>query len=130
MNLPFAKICITKNYGNYLAYLFVFVVMLILNIKTPLVADDYSFSLVSVSSGERITSISQIYDSLVHLYFNWTGRVILFSLTEFFLMYDKIFFSIFNTFVFIILIYYILKLACVSHTDDAKNGENLVSYSY
>ena len=96
MNLPFAKICITKNYGNYLAYLFVFVVMLILNIKTPLVADDYSFSLVSVSSGERITSISQIYDSLVHLYFNWTGRVILFSLTEFFLMYDKIFFSIFN----------------------------------
>ncbi|MDD5868653.1 MAG: DUF6056 family protein, partial [Succinatimonas sp.] len=42
----------------------------------------------------------------------------------------KIFFSIFNTFVFIILIYYILKLACVSHTDDAKNGENLVSYSY
>ena len=54
----------------------------------------------------------------------------LFSLTEFFLMYDKIFFSIFNTFVFIILIYYILKLACVSHTDDAKNGENLVSYSY
>ena len=76
MNLPFAKICITKNYGNYLAYLFVFVVMLILNIKTPLVADDYSFSLVSVSSGERITSISQIYDSLVHLYFNWTGRVV------------------------------------------------------
>ncbi len=131
MNSVFAKFSITKNsYGNYFAYFFVFVVMLILNIKTPLVADDYSFTLVSVASGQRIASISQIYDSLNYLYFNWTGRVILFSLTEFFLMYDKIFFSIFNTFVFIILIYYILKLACVSHTDDAKNGENLVSYSY
>ena len=105
--------------SNMFAYAFVFVVMLILNLKTPLVADDFSFSLFD---NQRITSFSQVFESMYRFYFYWSGRVICTGLAQIFLMYDKSVFSIFNTFVFVLLIFYIIKISTYIPNSNLTNS--------
>lgn len=56
-------------------FMTVFVLFLLLNILTPLYADDYSYSF-SFATGERINNISQIIPSQIIHYYNLNGRSI------------------------------------------------------
>ena len=66
---------------------------LVLNIYTPLVADDYSYSL-------GIHSVSDIFASIYDSYFNWNGRCVVIFLGQFWLLAGKPFFNIANTLVY------------------------------
>jgi len=71
----------------------VMLLFLMLNIYTPLVADDYSYSL-------GINSISDIFPSLYNSYFNWSGRCVVIFLGQFWLLAGKPIFNIANTIVY------------------------------
>lgn len=96
-NIRFRCLC------GMLIILAVFICMLILNQHTPLIADDFSYAF-STYDGLRINSVNEIIPSMYAHYMNWGGRVVVHFLAQFFLMYDKSFFDITNTIVFIILI--------------------------
>jgi len=66
---------------------------LILNIYTPLVADDYSLSL-------GIHSMPDIFRSIYKLYYNWSGRGVVIFFGQFWLLVGKPLFNIANTLVY------------------------------
>jgi len=75
----------------------VILLFLVLNIYTPLIADDYSYSL-------GINSIGDIFLSQYSHYFNWGGRSISLFLAQFWLFVGKSFFNIANTVVYCLFI--------------------------
>jgi hypothetical protein len=66
---------------------------LVLNIITPLIADDYSYSL-------GIQTVYDILASQYNQYFTWGGRCIAHFLAQFWLLMGKPLFNIANTFVY------------------------------
>lgn len=80
--------------------LFVFFILLIgvgmyiLNHYTTLIVDDYNYSF---SLGHRTTGIMDILQNQYNHYFAWGGRVVVHTIAQFFLMYDKAVFDIANT---------------------------------
>ena len=87
------------------AAILVIALFLVLNIYTPLIADDYSYSI-------GINSISDIFASQYSSYFNWGGRCVAHFIAQFWLLVGKPFFNIANTIVycvFILLIQFHIK---------------------
>lgn len=74
----------------------IFMLMLLLNFFTPLLADDYSYRLHRVTQ-EPITSITDIFESQYAHYFSWGGRSVVHFLAQLFLWIGKPFFTIINT---------------------------------
>lgn len=74
----------------------VFLLMLVLNIFTPLIADDYTYSVHRVTK-EPITSFWQILSSQYSHYFEWGGRSVVHTLAQLFLWMGKPFFTFINT---------------------------------
>ena len=81
--------------------------MLYCNLHTGLMADDYSYSF-SFSNGQRITNISQIFDSMRAHRQLVNGRVITHSFVQLFLMIPHVIFDIVNSLVFILEILMVL----------------------
>lgn len=87
--------------------LFVFFILLIgvgmyiLNHYTTLIVDDYSYSF---SLGHKTTGITDILQSQYNHYFTWGGRVVVHTIAQFFLMYDKAVFDIANTVAYLAMI--------------------------
>lgn len=67
----------------------------LLNYYTPLYGDDYSYSF-SFLTGERITSVSQIFSSQLGHYQNTNGRSITHSLAQLFLLIGDDLFNYIN----------------------------------
>ena len=84
-----------------LAVFFAFI--LVCNLLTPMVADDFSYSL-SWKTGERIQSIGDIIESLQVHYRTTNGRMIVHFLVHLFLMLPQIIFKLCNTCVFIVML--------------------------
>lgn len=82
----------------------VFIAILMLNLFTPLLNDDFPYSLYK---GKKITSIFTVFKSQYEHYFGWGGRNVVHFIAQTFLMFDKNVFNIFNTIVFILYIYLI-----------------------
>ena len=82
--------------------------MLYCNLHTGLMADDYSYSF-SLSNGQRITNVSQIFDSMRAHRQLVNGRVITHSFVQLFLMIPHVIFDIVNSLVFILEILMVLK---------------------
>ena len=99
------NIKLSKKQQTIIILVSIFVIMLVLNLLTPLIVDDYSYSLTK--SGERINSLMDILKYQWTQYFNWGGRTIAHIIAQTFLMFPKWIFSIANTIVYIILIYLI-----------------------
>lgn len=74
----------------------VLLLMLILNFFTPMVADDYSYSLNRVTR-ERIASFQDILESQYNHYFTWGGRNVVHTLAQLFLWIGKPFFTVMNS---------------------------------
>lgn len=98
------------------AYLFIiFISMLILNVLTPLIADDYSFALNL--KGEHLTGFKDIIDVQANYYLTWGGRIVAHTIGQTFLLFPKILFSICNSIVYTALVYLIYKHAKKDNKD-------------
>ncbi len=105
------KIKKTSNKNKiFLILTIIFIFMLILNFITPLIADDYSYAMMRDN-----TPIQNIYDIIINQighYFNWGGRTVAHTIAQIFLaLLGKNIFNIFNSLVYVLLIYLIYKLA-------------------
>jgi hypothetical protein len=86
--------------------------VLILNVLTPYVADDFVY-MFSLRDGKRITSFFQIFPSLYENYLSNNGRIVPHFFAQFFLMGPKWIFNIANTVMFVVLIALMIRLAGV-----------------
>lgn len=82
-----------------LSILLVFSIMLVMNILSPLVLDDFAYS-YSFADGERITSLSQIIPSMAKHYYIGNGRLLTHSAVQACLMMSPVVFDIFNSLLF------------------------------
>ena len=94
------------NIAILLITLLIGVLFYALNYYTPLCDDDYSYSF-SFSTGERIESIFQIFDSQIGHYQNTNGRSITHSLAQVFLLAGDNVFNFTNVIFFLVLLYLI-----------------------
>lgn len=81
----------------------IFIMMLVLNLLTPLIADDYSYSLNLDNT--KINSFMDVINYQWWHYFNWGGRTIAHTIAQVFLLFPKYLFSIINPLIYIALIY-------------------------
>ena len=91
---------------------FFFVILLALNILTPLISDDYCY-LYSFADGTRISSIADVFHSQVAHYYIMNGRVITHALCQIFLLLGKPVYNVINAATFVglgLLIYFIAFL--------------------
>lgn len=88
----------------------------VLNYYTPLYADDYSYSF-SFATGERMESITQLFDSQVAHYQNMNGRSVTHLLAQTFLLLGDNLFNFINVIFFLALLYLIYYHACGTFSD-------------
>lgn len=86
-----------KKLDRRAAYILVpvFLVMLLLNFLTPLLADDFTYCF-SFATGERVDSVSDIFPSMAAHRALCNGRVISHFLVQIFLMFPKVIFNFVN----------------------------------
>ena len=72
-----------------------FLLFVLLNFLTPLVSDDYRYAF-SFATGERITSVWQIFPSLYEHYFVMHGRTAVHFFTQLFMLTGKPVFNVLN----------------------------------
>lgn len=89
----------------------VFLIMLLLNILTVMVMDDYLYSF-SFETHERITNVLQIFPSMYRHYMMMNGRLLLHFLVQLVLMAPAIIFDILNTLMFCALVALIYYYCC------------------
>ena len=92
---------------KYLILFSIFIMMLILNFLTPLIADDYSYSFGL--ENKRITNIIDIILKQADHYMKWGGRTVAHTIANFFLMYSKYFFNVANSLIYTLLVYLIYE---------------------
>ena len=78
--------------------------MLTLNVFTPLIAYDYSYSF---GIDGRLKNIIDVIEKQINHYFTWGGRIVAHIIAQSFLLFPKIIFSIANTVIYTLLIYVI-----------------------
>jgi hypothetical protein len=92
----------TNNLNKILIVISICVILLflLLNIYTPLVSDDYSYSI-------GINSVLDILKSQYNSFFNWGGRNPAHFIAQFWLLLGKPFFNIANTLIYCVFIFLI-----------------------
>lgn len=101
-----------KNNNLFILTVFIiYILVLILNIYTPLIADDY-YRFLIFGEEKKITSFIDLYISVKNSYFNFMGRILPDIISRsFILINNKIIFNMVNSFMFIIFIMSIIKVA-------------------
>lgn len=94
----------------------IFVIVLILNLKTLYTADDYVYRFVyhtpSVSDHMQKITTGLIPYSMYNHYMNWNGRFVAHSVVQFFMQFDsKLPFDICNSLIYVLMIFFINKFA-------------------
>ena len=91
----------------------IFAVLFIMNSKTPLYKDDYSYSYTfAVKENKfRITTVKELIDSQINHYKVMNGRIVPHTLAQAFLMLDKSIFNVINAAAFTLLVFLIYYLA-------------------
>lgn len=87
----------------------IFLSMLILNYLTPILADDYSYSIAYDYT--RITNLVDIIKYQSHHYMTWGGRSVAHTIVQIFLIMPKWIFNICNSGVYTAIVYLIYLLA-------------------
>lgn len=102
-----------KNGINWLiiTVVAVFCGMLILNLYTPYIADDYQFKFI-FGTALPLKNGADAALSVRNLYMQWTGRSVAHSIAFLFLLGNKLIFNIFNTVVFVVLVLLMCKHIC------------------
>lgn len=87
----------------------IFILMLILNFITPIIADDFGYALNL--DGKHLRGLKDIINFQIVHYKWWGGRIIAHTLAQLFLMLPKYIFNICNSLCFTLLIYLIYKIS-------------------
>lgn len=98
---------ITNKHKLTIIISIIFISMLILNLLTPLIADDFSYSF---GIDGKIKNFYDIIIRQIDHYLTWGGRSVAHTIGQTLLLFPKTVFSILNTFAYIILIYLIYKI--------------------
>lgn len=85
------------------SFLLVFALMFVLNFYTPMYFDDFRY-VYSWETGERISSVSQIFPSMKAHYYGMNGRIPVHFLAQLFLLLKPIVFDLINSFAFALFI--------------------------
>jgi len=85
-------------------------IMLLLNIHTPLMMDDYDYSF-SLSTGERIQNVLDVVFSQIAHYKIWGGRSVVHAAAQLFLSMDKAVFNVANALMYLLLLLEIYAIA-------------------
>lgn len=96
----------------------IFIIMLICNALTDLVADDFAYN-YDFRNGEKITGFFQIFGSMKGHALSMNGRLCAHFFAQLFLLLPKWIFNIVNAFAFTLLISLIYKIASDKKTDNA-----------
>ena len=80
-----------------------FLLILLLNLKTPLLADDFYYAFVQ-GTNHKLANLVDVFNSQYTHYFNWGGRSIVHAIAQIFLLVGKPAFNIVNSIVYILLI--------------------------
>lgn len=119
---------------------FIFVFMLFVNSKTPLILDDYPYNFIfleedefppdfeeSVSdseffvTGEKITSINDIIKSMTAHYKTMNGRVVLHFIVQLMMLIGKPVFNVLNSFMYVIFLLLVYK-HCIGKAKKSNNA--------
>lgn len=87
----------------------IFFLFLILNILTPIIADDFGYALNLDKN--HLRGIKDIINFQIVHYNAWGGRSVAHTIAQFFLMLPKWIFNIFNSLCFTCLIYFIYSIS-------------------
>ena len=85
----------------------IFIVMLFLNMITPLIMDDFNYT---YGLEGKTNSIKDILEYQHWFYFNWGGRTVAHIFAQFFLMNNKILFNFLNAGMFTLMVYLIYDI--------------------
>ena len=94
----------------------IFLSMLVLNILTPMIADDYSYAL-NVNN-HKLTGVMDVIVYQINHYLTWGGRTVAHTIAQLFLMLPKMVFNVFNSGVYTLLVYLIYRLAKGTNKED------------
>lgn len=90
---------------TFAALVMIGVAFYVLNVLTPLYADDYSYLYTFIYTDHkfRITNLSQLFYSQLNHYMVMNGRTVAHTLAQMFLMWGKPVFNVVNTVTFLVL---------------------------
>ena len=113
--------------ATYFAFLIIFALVLVINLRTPLISDDYHFS---VFQDKKLQSLDDVFAFLHYFYFNWSGRLLptFFSLVSSFT--DKWVFSVVNSIVLMILLVMVFTLARIGTERKIKAYQVFFAFSF
>lgn len=81
------NIKLSKKQQTIIILAAIFIMMLVLNLLTPLLADDYSYGIGLDKT--RIDSIIDIINFQVNHYLTWGGRTVAHTIAQCFLLFPK-----------------------------------------
>ena len=117
------------NFGIIVVLLLIFFLILLLNSYTTFVADD--FNNLFTKSGERISSIKDIFLIQKNRYYSINGRAIAHGMGQFMLMFDKSFINFFNSIFFCTFVYSIYRFVVMPDdyglTGNSKYLESVIN---
>lgn len=87
-------------------FLFFFLAILLLNILTPLISDDFAYMFV-YGTDRLVSSVGDIYESQVNHYYQWGGRSVVHSIAQLLLLLPSCVADILNTLVYMVYVYLI-----------------------
>lgn len=106
------KLKLMKKQQTILYLVIIFIIMLILNIFTPLIADDYNYKYIHGTHHKvLVENIFDVFISQYNHYMLWGGRTIAHLIAQTFLIFPKIVFDIFNALCYTSIVYLIYYLA-------------------
>ena len=102
-----------KNRKLYISLFVIFLVALVYNVLSPFTTDDYSY-MYSFATNERITSLFQVFPSMVTHYAEMNGRTAPHFLAQCLLIFPKAVFNVANSLMFTAFVYLIYKVTSSS----------------
>ncbi|USQ69011.1 DUF6056 family protein [Companilactobacillus allii] len=107
-----------NNWSMIVALSVIYILLLILNSKTLYAGDDYVYRFAYMRSWPlehlKVISTFAIPHSMWNHYFWWNGRFVAHSVVQYFMQFDtKVIFNVFNSGIFIVLIFLINKVATI-----------------
>lgn len=103
---------INVNRSFIVSILFVFALMVILNMNTVFVADD--FNNMFTMDNEKITNIFQVFSNQVKRYYNTNGRILAHTIGEIILIFNKNIINIVDSAGFCALMYLMYKFSTLN----------------
>lgn len=97
------------NHSFILAVVFIFVIMLILNMNTAFVADDFN-NMFNVKN-ENLTNVFQVFSNQIDRYYSTNGRILAHTIGEIILLFNKNIINAIDAAGFCVLIYQMYKFS-------------------